>query len=151
MSEKNPIRLFVSHLFAPDEEYFRVFEYLESAPNFFYKNVSAPEDPPRARDPASLQEALRLQINEAEAVLLLSKLYARAPSLTEFQAVYARSAQKAVIVMEPFGADKSVPPRLKQLGDCVVGWNQREMTDAIKLQARHEDTARFDTIEFTPD
>lgn len=151
MSEKNPIKLFVTHLFEPDEEYFRVFEYLESAPNFFYTNLSAPEKPPRSRDPASLQIALREQMEEAEAVLLLSKLHARAPSLIEFQAVCARKVGKPVIVMEPFGEDKSVVERLRKLGDCVVGWNQRDMSDAIKLQARHEETARFDMVEFDPD
>lgn len=151
MSEDNPIRLFVSHLFLPDDEYFRVFEYLESSPNFFYRNVSAPEKPPRARDPVSLQEALRTQINEAEAVLVLSKMHARSPAMIEFQAVYARGEGKAVIVMEAFGAGEPVSPRLRELADSVVGWNGRDMTDAIKLQARHEDTARFDMVEFKLD
>lgn len=151
MSEDNPIRLFVSHLFAPDEEYFRVFEYLESAPNFYYSNVSAPEKPPRARDPISLQEALRLQIDGAEAVLVLAKLFERSPALIEFQAVYAKSQDKAVIVVEPFGAGASIPARLKELADSVVGWNERDMTDVIRLQARHEDTTRFDVIDFKMD
>ncbi len=39
MSQQNPIRLFVSHSFKPDDDYLRVFEYLESAVNFFYKNL----------------------------------------------------------------------------------------------------------------
>ena len=39
VSQNNPIRVFVSHLYAPDDEYLRVFEYLESAPNFFYTNL----------------------------------------------------------------------------------------------------------------
>lgn len=151
MSENNPIRLFVSHLFEPDEEYFRVFEYLESAPNFFYTNVSAPEKPPRARDSVSVQEALREQINNAEIVLLLSKMHASAPSMIEFQAVYAKKQGMAVVVMEPFGAGHAVPPRLRELSESVVGWNEREMTDAIRLQARHEDTMRFDMVEFKLD
>lgn len=151
MSENNPIRLFVSHVFEPDEEYFRVFEYLESAPNFFYRNVSAPEKPPRARDSVSVQEALRAQIDEAEIVLLLSKMHGRASSMIEFQAVYARKLGKAVIVMEPFGAGQEVPKRLRELADSVVAWNERDMTDAIRLQARHEDTMRFDMVEFKLD
>ena len=151
MSERNPIRLFVSHLFEPDEEYFRVFEYLESAPNFFYTNLSAPDKPPRARDPVSLQEALRQQINEAEAVLVLAKLHARAPTMIEFQAVYAKSQDKAVIVMEPFGTGEAIPKSLRDMSDGVTTWNTREMTDAIRMHARHEDTARFDMVEFKLD
>ena len=48
MSQENPIRLYVSHLFEPDDEYQRVFEYLESARNFYYRNLSAPDQPPRS-------------------------------------------------------------------------------------------------------
>ena len=151
MSEENPIQLFVSHLFEPDDEYFRVFEYLESAPNFYYANVGAPEKPPRARDPVSLQETLRKQIDPSEAVLVLAKLHARAPSMIEFQAVYAKGQGKAVIVLEAFGAGEAVPAALKALADSVVGWNGRDLTDAIKLQARHEDTTRFDVVEFKMD
>lgn len=151
MTQENPIRLFVSHLFLPDDEYFRVFEYLESATNFYYRNLSAPEKPPRGKDLISVQEALRAQINDAEAVLLLSKLHARAPALIEFQAIYAKACDKPVIVMEPFGAGETVPARLRELADEVVPWNEREMSDAIRRQARHEETTRWDTVEFKLD
>ena len=43
MSQANPIRLFVTHAWEPDDDYLRVFEYLESARNFFYRNFSAPD------------------------------------------------------------------------------------------------------------
>ena len=55
MSESNPIRLFVSHLYAPDEAYFRMFEYLESAINFFYKNCATPDKPPRSKEREALK------------------------------------------------------------------------------------------------
>lgn len=151
MTEHNPIRLFVSHRFEPDDEYFRVFEYLESAANFFYVNVSEPDKPPRARDTATVQEALRGQIDNAEAVLLLAKLHAPARALVEFQAVYAKASDKPVIVLEPFGAGETVPARLRELADEVVAWDGRELTDAIRRQARHEETTRWDTVEFTLD
>ena len=40
--------------------------------------------------------------------------------------------------------------RLKGHADEIVGWDSRSIVDAIRRQARHEDTARFDTIEFEP-
>ncbi len=79
VSESNPIRLFVSHLYAPDEAYFRVFEYLESATNFFYKNCSTPDKPPRSMEREALKEDLRRQINDAEVVVILSDLYRARP------------------------------------------------------------------------
>jgi len=46
MSQAHPIRLFVTHVWEVSEDYLRVFEYLESAKNFFYRNYSVPELPP---------------------------------------------------------------------------------------------------------
>jgi hypothetical protein len=151
MTQEDPIRLFVSHIYEPDDEYFRVFEYLESAVNFFYKNLGAPDKPPRKLDKESIKEALRAEMADAEIVIVLARLYARAPDMVEFQALYAKACDKAVIVMEPFGTGETVPAKLIELGDEVVSWNTREMTDAIRRQARHEDTARWDVIEFKMD
>jgi hypothetical protein len=151
VSESNPIRLFVSHLYAPDEAYFRVFEYLESTPNFFYVNLGTPERPPRSKEREALKEDLRRQINDAEVVVLLSSLHARDAVLIEFQALYAKSCDKPLVVMEAFGTGEPVPARLSELADEVVSWNGRDMADAIRRQARHEDTTRWDTIEFKLD
>ena len=49
MSQNNPIRLFVTHAWETSDEYLRIFEYLESARNFFYKNLSAPDKAPARR------------------------------------------------------------------------------------------------------
>ena len=43
ISQQNPVRLFVSHVFAPSDDYLRVFEYLESSHNFYYRNCSDPD------------------------------------------------------------------------------------------------------------
>jgi hypothetical protein len=151
VSEINPIRLFVSHLYAHDEAYFRVFEYLESAINFFYKNYATPDKPPRSKEREALKEDLRRQISEAEVVILLSTLHERDPVLIEFQGLYAQASDKPVIVMEPFGTGKPVAKELLELADVVIGWNGREMADNIRQQARHEDTTRWDVIEFKLD
>ena len=151
MSQDNPIRLFVSHLYAPDDDYHRVFEYLEGSRNFFYINLSTPENPPRSFDKESVKEHLRAQMINAEAVLVTSGIYAKDPVMIEFQALYAKACDKPLIVLEPFGTAQPVPPQLKRLADEVVPWNERELADAIRRQARHEETARWDTIEFKLD
>jgi len=151
VSQSNPIRLFVSHLYAPDDDYFRVFEYLESARGFYYRNLSTPERRPAASDKESIKEDLRRQIADAEAVIVLAGQYPRDPVIVEFQALYAKACDKPVIVMEPFGIAEPVPARLRELSDEILTWNEREMADAIRRQARHEETVRWDTIDFKPD
>jgi hypothetical protein len=38
-----------------------------------------------------------------------------------------------------------------ELADEVCPWNERSLVDALKRQARHEDTQRWDSIEFKID
>jgi hypothetical protein len=151
MSQENPIRLFVSHLYAMDDEYLRVFEYLESAVNFYYKNLSTPDKPPRSLDKESLKEGLRSQMADAEVILILTSQREHDPLLIDFQALYAQACDKPIIVMEPFGTGDTVPAKLREVADEVVSWNSREMADAIRRQARHEETTRWDSIEFKLD
>jgi len=46
ITQQNPIRLFVCHVWVEDEDYHRIFEYVESSPNFFYRNTSTPDARP---------------------------------------------------------------------------------------------------------
>ena len=150
MSQANPIRLFVTHLWVPADDYLRVFEYLESSRNFFYKNFSDPDRRP-AGDREAQKQQLRTQISPVEVVIGLSSLFAQDQDLLTFELLYAQASQKPVVLLKPFGSGKAVPKELADLADEVVDWDERALVDAIRRQARHEDTTRWDTIEFKLD
>lgn len=151
MSQQDPIRVFVTHCWQDSDDYLRVFEYLESARNFFYRNTSTPDKTPGGADSESVRDDLRKQINGAEVVVALASLYAEHPDLTIFQMNYAQSQKKPVLLMRYFGARKEVPKLLTERADDTCDWEERGMVDAIRRLARHENTARYDTIEFNPD
>lgn len=150
VTQRNPIRLFVCHVWRPDEDYHRVFEYLESATNFFYRNTSTPDQRPQG-DREALREDLRKQIGNAEVVILTSSLYRRNIDWVEFQLRCAKAFDKPIVVLEPFGAKDTIAPAVQEVADEVVPWDQRQLVDAVKRQARHEETTRFDVIEFKLD
>jgi hypothetical protein len=150
MSQANPITLFVSHLWETGDDYLRVFEYLESARNFFYRNTSTP-DRKVVGDKEALKEDLRRQIAPAEATIVLSSLYELSPDMVHFQALYAQACNKPVILLKYFGGLKPPPKALADLASEVVDWDDRALVDAVRRQARHEDTTRWDTIEFKLD
>jgi hypothetical protein len=150
MSQANPIRLFVTHLWENSDDYLRVFEYLESARNFFYRNTSKPDQRPQG-DKEAQKEELRKQISPVEVVIALSSLYPVSQDMLTFQLLYAQASQKPVVLLKPFGSQVPVPKVLADLADEVVDWDERALVDAIKRQARHEDTTRWDTIEFKMD
>jgi hypothetical protein len=150
ISQQNPVKLFVSHAFEPADDYDRVFEYLESSHNFYYRNCSDPERRGNG-DRESLKEELRRQINLAEVVIVASGLYRQHRELLDFQLNCAKGLDKPVVVLEFFGVKEKLPVQLEALGDEIVEWNERSIADAIRRQARHEDTARWDMIEFKMD
>ena len=150
MSQANPIRLFVTHAWAASDDYLRVFEYLESAQNFFYRNYSTPEVRPGG-DKEALREDLRRQIAPVEGVIALSSLYETDRDLMTFELLFAQASKKPVILMKPFGSGKAAPKAILDLASDVVDWDQRALVDAIRMHARHEKTGRWDTIEFKLD
>jgi hypothetical protein len=150
VSQTDPVRIFVTHCWETSDDYLRVFEYLESQRNFFYRNYSAPEQRPQG-DKEALRENLRKQIAPCEAVIGLSSLFDAHQDLFTFQLLFAQASHKPVILMKPFGARKEVPKAILDLANEVVDWDERALVDAIRRQARHEDTTRWDTIEFKLD
>jgi hypothetical protein len=150
VTQKNPVRLFICHVYHQDDDYLRVFEYLESADNFFYVNTATPEKRPPG-DKEALKDDLRKQITAAECVVVPSSLYRRHQTWVDFMLHCAKAFDKPVVVLEPFGSHDTIAPAVMEMGDEVVPWDKRQLIDALKRQARHEETTRFDTIEFKLD
>jgi hypothetical protein len=151
MHQRDPIRVFVTHCFEESDDYVRVFEYLESARNFYYRNCSAPDFRPGLPSPEALREELRREITTAEVVVALTSLAPRQQDLLVFQLNYAKASDKPVLLLPLFGREA---PRLKTLDGLIdenVTWDERALIDAIRRQARHEQTTRWDTIEFKLD
>ena len=150
MSQNNPIRLFITHAWNTSDEYLRIFEYLESARNFFYKNLSAPDKAPAGGKEADREE-YRRQISQAECVIALPGLYRQHSESLQFQLTFAKASDKPVVLMRPFGANAVLPKEITSMSDQIVDWDGRALVDAIKAQARHEESNRWDTIEFKLD
>lgn len=151
MSEDNPIRVFVTHNFQESDDYLRVFEFLESMERFFYLNVSKPEDMPGTGGMDAIKETLINQIKECEAVIVPAVFYLEQNDLARFQMDVAEANNKPMIAIRPFAGLVETPADLVKRAAEHIEWNDREMVDALKRQARHENTSRWETIEFTLD
>jgi hypothetical protein len=146
-SPAQPIRLFVTHSWEENDEYVRLFEYLEAPGTFYYKNTSQPQAK-RPLDKESQREDLRRQIAPSEVIVVLTAVYRADPELVLFQMNFAKAADKPIVAMESFGSTEPVPKAIKDLADEVSSWNERNLIDALRRQARHQETTRWDTIEF---
>jgi hypothetical protein len=145
-----PIRLFVSHAWAENDDYTRVFEYLEASGKFYYLNTSQPQAKAPI-DKESQREDLRRQIAPCEVMVVLPAVYKIAPELVLFQMNFAKAADRPIVAMENFGSTAPLPKPIKDLADEVSAWNERNLIDALRRQARHQESTRWDTIEFKLD
>lgn len=148
MYENNPIRVFVSHNFAEDEDYLRFFEFLEGVDRFFYLNCSKPQNVPASGGMEAIKDELITQIKESEAVVVLASHYLAFPDLVRFQLDVAEANEKPVIAVRPFGGLAETPAELVERVKEHIEWNSRELADALRRQARLEDTSRWDVIDF---
>lgn len=148
MSEHNPFKIFVVHTFDEHPDYLKVFEYLESRPNFYYENCSKPD---ARMAGASMQDELRRQMDPAEIVILPVSLFALNPVLVTFEVDTAKSAGKPVLAIKAFGETMTIKKSLLEKADDVVEWNNRSITEAIKRLARNDLSGQWEVIDFKLD
>jgi hypothetical protein len=84
-------------------------------------------------------------------VVVVPAAYVIAPELVAFQMTFAKAADRPVVAMENFGSAEPLPKAILEMADEVTAWNERNLIDALRRQARHQETTRWDTIEFKLD
>ncbi len=148
MSENNPIRVFATHCFDESDDYLRVFEFLEGVDRFYYLNISKPENLPTTGGAQELKDELIAQIKLAEAVIVLASTFEQNQDLVNFMMDVAEANKIGMIVVRPFGGTQQTPKELEQRCQESVEWNNRELADALRRQARGEDTSRWEVLDF---
>ena len=148
MSESNPIRVFATHCFDETDDYLRIFEFLESVDRFYYVNVSQPENLPTTGGAQEIRDELIRQIKASEVVIVLPSTLEQNRDLTGFMMDVAEANNISMITIRPFGGIHPTPPALVERCAEQIEWNDREMVDALKRQARGEDTARWEVLDF---
>ena len=148
MSENNPIRVFATHNFNETDDYLRVFEFLESVDRFYYLNVSQPENLPTTGGAQEIKDELIRQIKGSEAAFVLPSAWDQNRDMVNFMMDVAEANGIGMIVIKPFGGLHDTPEELVARCAEHIEWNDREMVDALKRQARGEDTARWEVLDF---
>jgi hypothetical protein len=151
MSESNPFRVFVVHAFEEAPDYLKVFEYMESRPNFFYENCSKPGARPQGGDHEAIKRELLRQIESSEIVILPVTLFQANPVLVTYQVDAAKGLKKPVLAVKSFGETVVIKKALLDKADDIVDWNDRAITEAIKRLARHDQSGQWEVIEFKLD
>ncbi|MGE0395968.1 MAG: TIR domain-containing protein [Kofleriaceae bacterium] len=101
-------QLFISHAWTYGDDYYRLVDLLDGAPNFRWRNFSVPEhDPLHQGSTARLHAAIENQVSKTHAVLMLSGMYAAHSTWMQLELDMAHSYAKPVIGVYPWGNQRA--------------------------------------------
>lgn len=135
MPQLHRYRLFISHAWQYNADYYRLLKILDEASNFIYANYSVPEhDPVDANNNTKLKEELRQQIRPVEVVIILGGMYVAHSGWIQFEIDYATELSKPILGIRPWGS-QVMPTAVQDAADEIVGWNTSTIVAAIRRLA----------------
>jgi len=127
--------LFISHAWDYRDDYYRLVNLLNAAPNWRWRNYSVPEhDPLDSSSARALRAGLQQQIQFAHAILVISGVYATHSDWMQEELALAEGFGKPVVAIAPRG-NQRISSVVQQMAIEVVNWNTDSITDAIRRTA----------------
>jgi len=131
MPELRTYRVFISHAWAYNDEYYRLVNMLDSEPLFHWQNYSVPVHDP---EHGGLMQALYDQIKPVSIVIILGGMYVAYSDWIQREIKMAREMGKPIIGIYPWGSQR-IPQAVQDVADEIVGWNTQSIVDAIRRLA----------------
>ncbi len=128
--------IFISHAWRYNEDYYRLEKFLDSAPNFSWRNYSVPEHDP-VIDPKSdvgkkyLTTLLDNQIKPSQIVLIISGMYGVYSDWILKEIQISKKYSKPIVGIIPWGQER-IPADIQNACDIMVGWNTDSIINAIR-------------------
>lgn len=136
MPQLHRYKLFISHAWQYNADYYRLIQMLENASNFIYANYSVPEhDPVDTNNTSKLKEQLRKQIRPVEVVIILGGMYVAYSDWIQFEIDFATALGKPILGIKPWGA-QVMPTAVQEAADEIVGWNTSTIVSTIRRLAK---------------
>ncbi len=125
--------IFISHSWAYGDEYDNLTKLLKDKPFFEYRDYSVPKNDPihNAPNTYQLKEAIKRQMQPASCVLILAGVYSTYSKWINIEIELAKSMNKKIIAIEPWGAEKT-SIIVKNAADVIVKWNTDSIVNAIR-------------------
>lgn len=123
--------LFISHAWGYSSAYSTVVSWLDSAPNFSWRNYSVPShDCCEEKTISGLKKCLTGQISPATGVIIISGMYAAHSDWIDYEIDESIRMNKVIIGLRPWGQEK-VPQKIQNCA-IMVNWNSASLIAAIR-------------------
>lgn len=130
MPQLYPYRIFISHAWAYNDEYYRFEEMLKDYPHFDFRNYSVPKHDP-FESGTQLTKKLRDQMEPVQVVIILAGMYAAHSSWIGFEIDEAVRMGKPIIGVRPWGQER-VPQKVQDAATIMHGWNASPVVQSIR-------------------
>ena len=128
-------RLFISHAWTYGDEYQRLVNLLDAAPNFDWADYSVPEDDPlHGGSDAQLRAGLERQMRLASAVLVISGVYATNRRWMQEEIDIALRLNRPIIGLFPHGSQRA-SQAVQEVATEMVNWSTSSIVSAIRDHA----------------
>ena len=134
MPQLYPYRIFISHAWSYNQEYYRLEKLLYDYPNFDFRNYSVPKHDPIDTS-ASLKKKLLDQMNPTQVVIVLAGMYAAHSDWIQFEINEAQRLKKPIIGVRPW-AQQRVPQAVQTAAHVMHGFNAGPIVSSIRDLAR---------------
>ena len=135
MPKLNRYRIFISHAWGHNADYYRLIDFLNAAPYFSYANYSVPRhDPVDSYSSNILAEEIRQQIRPVEVVIILGGMYVAYSNWIQFEMDFAQYLGKPILGIRPWGSER-IPQAVQYAANEIVGWNTSSIVSAIRRLA----------------
>lgn len=129
--------LFISHSWSYGDDYERLCDLLDAAPNFRYRNYSVPEDDPihDAPNTQELYHAIKRQMTFCHVVIILAGKYATFSEWIDREIACAtEDLDKPILGVRPWGSQQ-VSSVVLDAADEMVSWNTDSIVAGIRSLA----------------
>lgn len=126
------LQVFISHAWNYSDDYRRVVQFLNDAPNFRWENLSVAEhDPVTSKE---LEYELRNQMRPADVFLIIAGMYASRREWIDFELTFARRIGRPIIGIQKWASERT-PIAIQNAAVEIVGWNSASIVSAIRRHA----------------
>jgi hypothetical protein len=125
-----PYRIFVSHAWDYNREYYDLINRFNDYPNFDYRNYSVPEHDPLDTT-SQLAQKLLNQMNLVQVVIILAGMYVAHSDWIQYEIDQAVRLGKPIIAIKPWGQER-VPIAIQNAATVIHGWNISPIVQSIR-------------------
>ena len=133
MTSSNAKTLFISHAWTRNQpQWKQVVDWLEQEADFPWENCSHPDaETLPDRSSRTLSAEMSRQIASAQAVIILSELYAANSEWLDYEIDEAKRMHKFIIGVAPLNQG-SVPRKIRESADLVVGGSSASVVGTVR-------------------